>query len=426
MKLLSTAYSVPLLLSACSGQAIDLGEDNFRPSPPAESLCSESAVLEGSFQVRTQQDLQKLDGCEEIEGDLAIGLREGDLSELHALRSIGGTLGFHVAPLSEEEEIALSKPSRLSLVGLEGLEHLNVLALEDLSVTSLESLSGLRGDVSTVSAVGCRQLTDLTGLENISITFLLLLRDNDTLKSLTNLKLNNDTRLVLDHNPELFSLGLELPLVLTELSLIASGFTNVDEFTPLGSVNELAIVDNNSLENLQGLSLLHSATTMAIVGNPELVGLPSFDELYFLRRLTVQRNEKLETFPPLAGLSSRVIPSYQSGYPLNDAPLGNFRQLEILEVEDNPVLASVIVPDAWHFADYLSIARNTNLTGLHLNKVESVERLAILDNPSLLEVVTDSLATVGSLAVVNNAQLATDTFDPVLTFNRDMSGNASN
>src|SRR5262245_14930603 len=88
---LGVAAVTSALLAACSGDVITLGEEHGTTPVPPHSRCQGSTTLEGPIKVEDQEQLDALEGCEVIAGDLEIVAFLGaHLRSLHALRQVEG------------------------------------------------------------------------------------------------------------------------------------------------------------------------------------------------------------------------------------------------------------------------------------------------------------------------------------------------
>jgi hypothetical protein len=123
------------LLAACSGDVVNIGDgEPPREPPPSYSRCIESPTLEGTVVVNDQAQLDALDGCETIAGDLYVQpLFYPDLRPLHALREVTGKLGLTQAPPADGEGQSSAESNLVqsiveggwlpTLAGLEKLER---------------------------------------------------------------------------------------------------------------------------------------------------------------------------------------------------------------------------------------------------------------------------------------------------------------
>ena len=95
----------PWLLVACGGDVINLGEREDETAVPPHSRCQGSRTLEGSVRVESQEQLDALEGCEVIAGNLDIvAFPSASLRALHALRNVEGyvEIGGH-APVRPDD-----------------------------------------------------------------------------------------------------------------------------------------------------------------------------------------------------------------------------------------------------------------------------------------------------------------------------------
>ena len=145
----------------------------------AELPCAFDGIFDASMLVETAADLALLEGCSEVNGDLAIlGLATDDLSELRQLRRVNGTF-----------QLVMSG----SLAGLERLESVHNLWLESLDTQSLEPLANLlqigtgSEDDGVLVISGLVQARNLIGLDNLQAVSDIFIVDSSSLQSLVGL-----------------------------------------------------------------------------------------------------------------------------------------------------------------------------------------------------------------------------------------------
>jgi hypothetical protein len=419
-------------ISACSGDRVNVGEDTLEPTVPSNSRCADDSRLAEDVTVTNQSELSALEGCEVIDGDLyVVPFAGADLRPLHALTSVEGTLAFAEAPGtvlgSEVARIqALNEAGWLtSLEGLESLESVGALQLHGLS-TGLAPLANLRVVTEGwLEIVRCNDLRDLDGLQNVAgIDTLTLVCES--LESMT---------------------GIQLPPSMTSLYIDAASLTDLGSFAVEGVESDMAIM-NTRLQNLDALSgLRYVGGGLVLQNNPALDDMSGLDGLEVLGTLIIRDNASIEVMPPFTALSRieglmvydnlrlRELPTFPALY----ADVGVLDGLDederartllawrpdLIEVVGNPELEQLSIPRGWSSGSHVAVRNNAKIKVVDFARLESIDRLVISGNPLLDSVELGALATVASLKVQDNPLLAPSDFDPVQTFERDMSGNAA-
>src|ERR1044071_2494426 len=73
----------------CASRDVDLGGGTLTRELLRNSRCNESPRIDGDVRVQSQADLDQLEGCQEIRGELDVRIfADVDLTPLHALRSV--------------------------------------------------------------------------------------------------------------------------------------------------------------------------------------------------------------------------------------------------------------------------------------------------------------------------------------------------
>jgi hypothetical protein len=422
------AVALPALLGACSGDVVNVGE-NEEPLNEG-TACSQAPV--GDIVVWNQAELDALEGCTTIDGDLQIVPFAGaDLRPLHALRSVAGQLRFEVpgdivdaATLNDFDE--LNRTGWLTLDGLESLESVGGLRIGGLATPSLAPLSNLRVVVDgDLSLFDCGGLRDLHGLENIrGVDDLTVVCDE--LESMAALQVTGWISSMYINGARLTELGsLGVTNVSNDIVLLGTALPNLDAFAELSSVGgALAILNNSALTNVDGLSQFEGGGTLVVRGNPALSRLRAFDAISRLEGLMIQNNAVLAELPAFSGLNAdrNGAGNGPDGEWTEDALL-SFRP-EQIEISDNPALRQFDVPGGWQSGSHVLIRNNAALERVGLGQLEAIDLLEIESNPLLADIQLAALATVDSLRVRDNPELPVAAFDAVQTFTRDMSGNA--
>jgi hypothetical protein len=457
------------LLTACAGNVVNLGEDgeSARPTLPAYSLCLESPTLAvtgtaviGTWTVDQQEQLDELEGCETIAGSLLIRPTfQPDLRPLHTLKVVVGGLSFEQTYQYDVEKEAEQEASLQliadgwvpSLAGLEGLERVGSLALSGVAATDLTPLSGLReltrGEL-VLRDVMTRDLAPLAGLEGI----LSLEVSGAQLESIADLQLP----------PVMSSLQLSAPLLtnadalqnvqslLESAQVYGTALTDLRALSGLGHVGgDFNISGNSALRSLDGLQALSDVGgLLAISGNDALESIDALRRLDAADSLEISFNSVLARLPDLfisrlSSLSIEDNPSLReivgfpgllnSGSPVRANPLTRAvttpesllaqRALRF-QVTDNPLLEHLAIPGGWQSIQQAVVRDNASLRDLDIGTLEAIDLLTIANNAQLTSVDLGELTSVDLLSVVDNPQLPATNFDPVMTFAREMSGNA--
>lgn len=414
-----------LLLAACSGDVVNLGENDAEPTPPRGALCQDSTTLEGSIVVENQEQLDELEGCEAINGDLEIlKFPSAHLRSLHSLERVEGDLILGSFPeLSfaelligddppfEDLDAELERRAELNgwLASLEGLERLEAagnVTLEPGTVTSLEPLARLRYVTGTFSLISS-ELETLAGLETMR-GFTSLHLEGERLRDITALRLPQNMALLTLVGPIEAVNAEELESV-TSLSLTTS-LQNLDAFEHVGYAESIVIWSNIYLSNLDGLNGITWMRSLTISDNDALTTLPEFSSLDALVDLVILGNENLRSFSTFSGMIEPVAsPSARGGYCL---------------IEDNPRLEQLALPTDWDRLLILQINRNAALQDFAMNYVGGIDGLQIQGNGSLRHVELGNLSTVNNLLLNNNPLLPSNAFDSVRTFDSHIEWNA--
>ncbi len=229
------------------------------------SVFSQSCLPDG-IEFTTQAEIDNFQtnhpGCTEIEGDVIIhGYDITNFNGLNVLTSFWGSLTIY---------------GTANITNLTGLE--NVTSIAGLfiwtsdglnSLTGLENVTSIAGDIEIISN---NSLTDLTGMDNLtSLGGSLEIHHNDSITNLSGL--NNvdfiEGELVIWDNPSLISLtelnnldsiGGNLAIVDNDTLASLAGLDNV---TSIGG--QLQIMQNYALTNLAGLDNINAASINYLV-----------------------------------------------------------------------------------------------------------------------------------------------------------------
>jgi hypothetical protein len=451
----SAITSVAALAFGCTSDGIDLGGGALAQPLERGARCQNSTIVEGNVLVTNQQELEDLEGCEEIRGDFTIRMfAEAELTPLRALQVveggflIGRTL-FATSPEEEEEqdsqtleEIRLAEQALRgtwleSLEGLESLERVGGLLLSDTAVSDLSPLAQLREfggaggspegviDSGDLGIQGNPLLRDLTGLERARGVIEVGIGFNGALESLDGLTPESElTLLSIFEEPALTDIDAFSAITrVGALTLVGVGVTQLDALSSLHTVEgAISITNNPDLVNVNGLGNVQQATSLEVVNNAKLEKLPSFQS-YFVAPETIVIGDN----PELEALTFDFFQASTDGFFVGS--LIEFSTGGVL-IRNNAALRSVVFPPnpieglGVKAMQVVAFELNPSLAELDFGGLERADLFVILQNPALARVNLGVLAKVDTLQITDNPSLDTSVFDPVRTFERIEAGNA--
>jgi hypothetical protein len=423
-----------MLALACSADTITMGEDGAGSAPvPSDSRCADSPQVIGDVAVTNQREMELLEGCEAIEGNLVvIGFPGADLRPLHALRTVSGRLH-----LAGNPDRGLAPPDvegawLESIEGLESLESVGQIHIQGLLAENLDPLASLRElTTGTLSVQTSPNLVDLGGLAQLRGVRELFL-SCEALESMDGLVLPEEMRSLRligfsstgappSFLGQLRSIGVRS--ITRDFFVSGSALKNMDAFSDLRWVGTAEILANPALESMDGLSGLTDAGAIEVSGNPNLTRLPDLSKLYDLRALTVGDNERLTALPPLP-LESLQLTYVREGL-VDERPVEFLSSRpDLIDISGNPALTAITLPAAWVSVAAVKIEGNATLTQLEFTGQRAVDYLSIQNNPALGSLSLGDLATVDRLDLINNPGLAPTVFDSVRTFETNLSSSA--
>ncbi len=369
---------------------------------PRAFRCSAGGSLAGSVEITSRAELESLEGCERIDGDLTIhSLATPNLSPLSRLRVVTGTLSLNMSG---------------SLEGLEALESVNNLILEWLDVTTLEPLGSLTsignasGTDSGVLFINNSSLRDLTGLGSIQRVNHIGLSDNVRLQTLSGLGVPRHVNEIrLNGNTSLRDISALSPLTsfevleLTDAAVVSlRGLENVTRASSLVLVDDPVLTDTSGLENLgalqvlfienvgltnvAGLSNLRQVKNVVIQGNPVLAELDGLAQLQLLEELSVSDNPNLSHLPEIAAVTVLQQISVTSNARLETGPrFPGVVTANFVTITQNPQLTEVLGFAALRDTRSVDISRNDSLLAVNLGSLTAALTLRIVCNSSLPE-----------------------------------------
>lgn len=434
----SSRFALPLIASlavvsvACSTEVLNVGENADELLIPSDSRCALDTTLPESVLVTSQAELDQLEGCASIDGDLHVVPFEGaDLRPLHALTEVTGALAFAGAPDTVDGaevnriEALYDAGWLTSLEGLEALESVGALRIVGLSASSLTPLANLRfitqGDLHIQR---CSNLRDLDGLQNLSGVDYLHLMCRD-LESMAALRLGRSMNALSLVGPALTDLGaLEVEHVANEIIIMDTQLEHLDGLAALRSVSGGFLIQGNSaLVDMSGLDGLEVAGTLHLKNNAQLERLPELPALSRLYGLMLYDNPRLSELSELPALFQDFLrPGVRDQ--LTERDLLAWRP-DYIEIVNNPELQQLTMPSGWLSGSHVVVRGNAKLAAVDFSQLRSIDVLSIEDNPLLADVELGALATIDSLTVRDNPQLPETELDPVQSFQRTLSGNAT-
>ena len=311
---------------------------------PGEDLAplSELRTIDGSFDIRSTNNLKSLHGLEALESiSTFFFVRHNahlpDLQGLDNLREVGRQFTIDLNPMMT------------TLRGLEALETVEYLSIDEMD--GLETTSGLAG-LRSLSRVSIENNPSLQTIEGF-----------DGLEQVTNID-------ILD-NPQLVTIsGFPALREFTSLTVERNrSLTTIEGFEALETAVQLLIRDNASLRTIEGFGALTDVTSaIELYDNPQLRALPDLRSLTALSgSIYVSRAAEFEDLLGLAALESahhiyiggagrltdlsgldRLTP-LRRGLSVSDCPaltsldgLDNLRRVEQdVYIADNPELARI-------------------------------------------------------------------------------------
>jgi len=428
------AALAPSLLAACSGDVVSLGERQDEIAVPPHSRCQTSTTLEGPVRIESQEQLDTLEGCEIIAGDLDIvAFPTASLRSLHALTRVEGRVKIGgyipVRPTDGERPVeeslhgdrAAYEASIVSwLPSLEGLEQLETVGSLAITapVRSLQPLSGLRRIDTRFLNVSSPVLESLAGLEAIGELEHLGVQGGK-LRDISAVRLSEEMESLSVHAP-ILALDASALREAEHISLAYTELEDLDTFENLGSVDSLTIVSNARLRNVDGLGNVRYIVDLTVAENGQLESLGgAFPLLYWLRTLQIGDNPILTELPS--------FPSFDDGTGLpvpDDGPeWRSFINMEFISLHGNDRLQHFTMPAKWRTATTVAIS-GTLLETIDFANMQSIGTLIVEANPLLSGVNLGALSSVAFLDLNSNDVLSPTVFDGVSTVERNIARNA--
>jgi hypothetical protein len=420
------------LLAACSGDLVNLGENASELAAP-DSACQGAASVASSVFVQNQDELQRLAGCEVVEGDLVIYPFEGaDFRALAALRVVEGDLDVGRPRFDDPEitgvtqlegrqrDIDLQDAGWItSLAGFEALESVGGLRLRGVGADSLQPLSELH----TLTQGGrfeigpCVNLRTLEGLENVVGLNDVLVRCG-SLETIAGLVLPSSLGFLSIEGASITDLGGFEVTEADALTIVRTGLRDLDGLSSLVSVQRLVLNDNPALTDADGIGGIANLGELAVSNNEVLERLPDFADVSLLEVLDVRGNPALLNLPTFPA----VLAFFEREAVLEPLPPSRMNlRPDAIVVSGNASLEVVTLPRGFPAVRYVEIAENFALRRIELSDVRSLDFLLIGDNPALETLDLGRLETVDDLRVLGNPALSLEGLETVRTFSSQVS-----
>jgi hypothetical protein len=310
------------------------------------SLASLSNVVNIRYlQIQNCPQLTSLEGLHNIREILYVEISNTGITDFNGLRSL--------KTFSDSDEARFYLSRNNSLVSLNGLQNLDTLPrLEIYDCNALQSFHGLENCKqinNNFILKNCPALTSFSGADikmpnNCEIT-------STGLPTLTGIKIQPGTYVVLDSNLSLSSLGTAF-----ETTSGLTGFTcrenpslvSLEGMEHLTASGSLYIMGNELLQSLNGLQSLTTVDYIDISFNNSLQSLNGMQSLTTAKEIEIKNNNSLNSLLGLEGLNTAAS----------------------ISIKDNPLLAS--------------IEALNNLTSLLNDNLYQNYTIDISNNPSLL------------------------------------------
>lgn len=412
-------------LLGCSDDSINMGEGLpvvvEEPALPSSSRCVDSPVLEGDIIVRNQDEVDALEGCEMIDGDLNIVPFEGaHLRALHALTELRGALGIGdisdtqaLDPLDEEFEAVqrLQEAWLSSLEGLEALQSARSLKISGFTGEDLEPLAKLSTLTDRFLSIwSAPNLKSFDGLQSLVDLQSLTVVGVRKLESFDGLTLPENMRELFIENADLRQLKPLGVKYVDSLHMFDNQLTNLDAFASLTSVNRVSLISNRKLQSLAGLRNVQYMDSLVVEYNIALTEVPDFEYVPWLHTLRFVVSPLLTKLPSFPGLYPGLQLPPEAGPALEES-LG--LRPDVIQVYGMDSLTTFLMPAGWPSASLVRIELNPNLRQIEFTGQSYIEFLSISQNPALESVSTGVLEKVTVLNLAENPLLPATSFDAV-------------
>lgn len=372
--------------AASGGEGTRTPDEGASGAERARASCGPDRVFRESLEIRDQTGLDRLSGCERLEGVLVLHPFEGmDDAPLSSLRVVDGSVtvaggsgvpvrdplaGFRsleqvgaltvmdtaiqnlagLGALERADQVQLSSNQFLS--SLAGLSRLQ--SIGGLSIAGSPALASFRGlgaaTLQGLSVSGVRQLS-LEGLESVTISGGLQLSGVAQLSAPSGAPhLGGDVWLEIDASPELQDVQAFAGVTaLRALRLYRTGIENLDALSSLVELSFLDLYDNPRLQQIDGLGAVQHVTQIRISENPALTSLAGLGALREVGGLQVEHNSALVELA-LPQLTEASIVVVHRNAALDDtalAGLGSLPAPAIVKIASNGSGPSRLDPCPW-------------------------------------------------------------------------------
>lgn len=364
-----------------------------------EFTSPQEKVYNGTITLSTQEQVNNFgsNNYTTITGRMYI---QGNITSLEPLKSI----------VIVEGSLEINNTSNLE----------NLIGLENLKVTGTNSILGSSFEIRNNSSLV--NLNGLNGLIEIGAHHLTISNNENlaNLQGLNNLKIiTNSFEVRIGDNDNMISLqGLE-KLEKISGDLILENFTKLNDLSALSNLyyvgRRIYIMNNMSLENLDGLEAISTIESLDIVNNKNLTSLDGLNNISSgLEGLTISFNEKLNDLSALGKLSTVRFFNIKNNSSLTN--LEGFSSLSSigheLNVSNNSALTSLKGLENLKSTKLLTINSNSNLINLEgLEGLTSIKGssypITITSNSSLnsLEGLENLIEVEGYIQVAANSSL---------------------
>jgi hypothetical protein len=341
-------------------------------------------VFKGNVTFFTQQEVEEFgkEGYTTIDGSLDIKGSVTDLSPLKNLAIIN--YAFNVSYTSH----------LVTLKGMDSLEAVNARYVfngmriqNNKALKSLEGLEKLTGNNGYLYIIDNDELTDLNGLNNLTISHFgeLRIEGCEKLRNLHGLEKLNwlDGDIMIKDNPALENIDAlgNLNFVSRRIRIINNpSLRNLDGFNKVKTSEGIEIYNNKMLTNLKGFSNLESATSVIFLGNNiALQDLSGLEKITTTEYLTVESCPALTSLKGLENLKDVKYAIKISGSGLiNLNELGNLNQTQRLELGNNQKLENIL--GLSNLTRVVGFASSLTIRGNHqLKSLAGLDKLAKVD-----------------------------------------------
>jgi hypothetical protein len=377
------------------------GRDPIEPVPGSPA-CANGGTFNGSVFVSDKAELERYEGCREIEGDLTIrGTDFDDLRPLASLRRVGGALILNTLG---------------TLRGLGALESVDSLVIEQFGGDTLAPLGRLARIRAQLSISGAAQISTLRGLGALESVARIELLGNPALQSLSGLKVPTSLEAFRAIDvPQLTDLTALAPLqVIGTLEVQNTAVTDLSGLQNLREASSLALVDDVALASLSQLVSLDTVRVL-FLENLGLVNANGLEHLRVLEDVIIQSNRNLVDVDALGSVQDLVELSVISNPALARLPqFPNVQLLQKLHIRDNSLLATGPAFPSATSAEFVIVAENPSLTQLNgFPSLLTARSIDITDNAALGSVAFSQLTSARTVRILCNAALDEASLEPL-------------